>query len=348
MPEQSNKTPDQFQTAEKPDDRKQCCEVKEGRIGDVEMLDAYSRAITAVVDAAAPAVVSIFVQTQSRQDEPVLSGSGSGVVITPDGYIITNSHVVHRAKSLKVGFLDGMIRLATIIGEDPPTDLAVLRVESSGLAYAALGDSRSLHVGQVVIAIGNPLGFDSTVSTGVVSSLGRALRSQEGRLIENVIQHTAPLNPGKSGGPLVNSRGQVVGINTAIIMGAQGIGFSIPSNTTSWVTSQLLTHGRVRRGYLGIGGGARPLHRRLVRFHNIQNSSAVEVVSVDAQGPAGQAGIRVGDLIVRIGDRDVEAVDDLHRFLTEWPVGQTVQVTIIRGSEKLLVEVVPAEAGRDR
>jgi S1-C subfamily serine protease len=310
------------------------------------MLDAYSRAISTVVDAVAPAVVSIFIKTQSRQEEQSLAGSGSGVVIAPDGYILTNSHVVHRAKSLKVGFLTGATHAATLIGEDPPTDLAVIRVESSGLSYAAFGDSKHLHVGQVVIAMGNPLGFDSTVSTGVVSALGRAMRSQDGRLIENVIQHTAPLNPGNSGGPLVNARGQVVGINTAIIMGAQGIGFAIPSDTANWVVSQLLTHGRVRRGYLGIVGGVRPLHRRLVHFYKIPNNHAVEVISIDAQGPAGQAGIKIGDLIVRIDDRDIGTVDDLHRFLTEWPLGQLVPLTIIRGSEKMLVDVIPAEAGR--
>jgi S1-C subfamily serine protease len=240
--------------------------------------------------------------------------------------------------------MDGTSRAATLIGNDPPTDLAVIQVDASVLPYAVIGDSDTLHVGQVVIAIGNPLGFDSTVSTGVISALGRSLRSQDGRLIENIIQHTAPLNPGNSGGPLVNSRGQVVGINTAIIAMAQGIGFSIPSNTANRVVSQLLLHGKVQRGYLGIVAGTRRLDRRLVRFLNLADEMAIEVVSVSPDGPGGQAGIEPGDLLVAIGDRKLTTVDDLHRFLTEWPVGKPVKLTIVRGKEKMQVEVIPAEA----
>ena len=235
--------------------------------------------------------------------------------------------------------------VATLIGADPFTDLAVIRAEASGLPFAILGDSTSLRVGQLIIAIGNPFGFQSSVSTGVVSALGRALRSQEGRLIENVIQHTAPLNPGNSGGPLVDSRGRVIGINTAIIALAQGIGFSIPSNTAKWVVSQLLTHGRVRRGYLGIAAQQQPLNRRLVRFYNLAKDYAVEVLSVHPLGPAGQAGMREGDLIVAINGQDVESVDDLHRFLSEWPIGQPMKLIVIRGSERMEMSVVPAEAG---
>jgi S1-C subfamily serine protease len=200
-------------------------------------------------------------------------------------------------------------------------------------------------VGQLVIAMGNPFGFQSTVSTGVVSALGRALRSQEGRLIENIIQHTAPLNPGNSGGPLVDSRGRVVGLNTAIIAMAQGIGFAIPASTVKWVVSQLLQHGRVRRGYLGLAGRQRPLDRRLVRFHRLKTESAVEAISVDPRGPAGQAGLRQGDLIVGIQGQEVASVDDLHRFLADWPVGQPVTLTVVRGRERLELRVVPAEAG---
>jgi S1-C subfamily serine protease len=326
------------------EDRGHRCEVKAGTVSNVEPLEAYSRAVITVVEQVAPAVVGIVIQTRSHPDEPFLAGTGSGVVITPDGYILTNSHVVRSAQSVKVRFMDGASRMAQVVGEDRATDLAVIRVDTSGLAYAAIGDSDSLRVGQVVIAIGNPLGFDSTVSTGVVSALGRSLRSQDGRLIENIIQHTAPLNPGNSGGPLVNSRGQVVGINTAIIAMAQGIGFAIPSNTANWVVSQLLSQGRVRRGYLGIVAGTRRLDRRLVRFLGLSKDLAVEVVSVDPNGPAGQAGIEVGDFLISIGDRQVATVDDLHRFLTEWPVGSPVKLTIVRGKEKTEFEVVPAEA----
>jgi S1-C subfamily serine protease len=288
--------------------------------------------------------VSIVVEARSRRQEQVFAGAGSGVVIAPDGYILTNSHVVSGFSSVNVRFMDGTSRPAALIGNDPPTDLAVIQVDTSGLPYAVIGDSGSLKVGQVVIAIGNPLGFDSTVSTGVVSALGRALRSQDGRLIENIIQHTAPLNPGNSGGPLVNSHGQVVGINTAIIAMAQGIGFSIPSNTANRVVSQLLLHGRVQRGYLGIVAGTRRLDRRLVRFFNLPGDLGIEVASVDPDGPGGQAGIEPGDLLIQIGEQRLTTVDDLHKFLTEWPVGQKVKLTVIRGREKIQFEVVPVEA----
>jgi S1-C subfamily serine protease len=207
-----------------------------------------------------------------------------------------------------------------------------------------LGDSSKLRVGQLVIAIGNPFGFQSTVSTGVVSALARALRSRDGRLIENIIQHTAPLNPGNSGGPLVDSSGRVVGVNTAIIAMAQGIGLSIPSNTAKWIVSQILTNGRVRRGFLGIAGQQRPLTRRWVRFHNLSQEHAVEVISVDPHGPAGKAGIRPGDLITAANDQNVVSIDDLHRFLSEWPVGSPLVLHVLRGETRMEIEVVPAEA----
>jgi S1-C subfamily serine protease len=229
------------------------------------------------------------------------------------------------------------------VGVDPATDLAVIRADGSGLPYATLGDSGAVRVGQLIIAIGNPFGFQSTVSTGVVSALGRALRSQQGRLIENIIQHTAPLNPGNSGGPLVDSRGRIVGINTAIIMIAQGIGFSIPSNTAKWVVSQLLTYGRVRRAYLGITAQQRPLIRRLVRFHNLKNDFAVEVMSVMPDSPAAKGGIREGDLIVAINDQEVTSVDHIHSFLGEWPVGKPVKLSVIRVLGRLEKEVIPSD-----
>ncbi len=321
------------------------CEVKAEETSDVELLDAYSRAVIKVVDAVGPAVVGISVGRASANQAQVQAGAGSGVVITPDGYILTNDHVVHGVGQVGVRLSDGTSLSAHLIGTDPATDLAVIRVTASSLPHATLGDSGLLKVGQLVIAIGNPFGFQSTVSTGVVSALGRALRSQEGRLIENIIQHTAPLNPGNSGGPLVDSRGRVVGINTAIIAMAQGIGFAIPSGTAKWVVSQLLLHGRVRRGFLGLAGRAQPLERRLVRFHHLAGEYAVEAISVDPRGPAGQAGLLEGDLIVAINGQGVGNVDDIHRFLAEWPVGQAVNLIIIRGRERLELSVTPAETG---
>ncbi|HEX8949425.1 MAG TPA: trypsin-like peptidase domain-containing protein [Dissulfurispiraceae bacterium] len=320
------------------------CEISAADTSDTELLDAYSRAVIKVVDTVGPAVVGITVGTGSEQYGPEQAGAGSGTLIAPDGYILTNDHVVHGAERVSVVLADGASHNAEVVGTDPATDLAVVRANASNLPYATIGDSSTLHVGQLVIAIGNPFGFQSTVSTGVVSALGRALRSREGRLIENIIQHTAPLNPGNSGGPLVDSRGRVVGINTAIIIMAQGIGFSIPSTTARWVVSQLLAHGRVRRGYLGIAGRQRPLNKRIVRFHNLTVNAAVEIMSVDAYGPAWQAGMREGDLIVSIHGQNVESVDDLHRFLAEWPIGNPVPLIVIRGTELLHLEIAPAEA----
>jgi S1-C subfamily serine protease len=320
------------------------CEVRPNEQSDTDLLDAYSRAVIAVVDAVGPAVVSISIGRESNKSGPEIAGAGSGVVIAPDGYILTNDHVVHQADRLIITLTDGTNLGATLVGKDPATDLAVIRADGSNLKSATLGDSASLRVGQLVIAMGNPLGFQSTVSTGVVSALGRAFRSREGRLIENIIQHTAPLNPGNSGGPLLDSKGRIMGINTAIIMMAQGIGFSIPANTARWIVSQLLSYGKVRRAFLGIAGRPRPLDRRLVRFHSLLNHHAVEVLSVDPESPAGKAGMLVGDLIAAIQGERVLTVDDLHRFLAEWPIGEPVSLTVLRGKEKLEVTVKPSEA----
>jgi S1-C subfamily serine protease len=320
-----------------------CCRVGASGESDAELLDAYSRAVTSVVDAIGPSVVNISVGI-AAQPGMEQEGAGSGVVFAPDGYILTNSHVVSRATRLTTFFTDGSSLGATLVGDDPATDLAVIRANGSGLPFAELGDSSSLRVGQLVIAMGNPLGFQSTVSTGVVSALGRSLRAQNGRLIENIIQHTAPLNPGNSGGPLVDSRGRVVGINTAIIAMAQGIGFSVPANTAKWVISQLLAHGRVRRGYLGISGRNRPLDRRLARFHHLDQDQAVEAVTLDPQGPAKEAGLQEGDIITGIGDRSVVTMDDLHRYLSEWTPDQPVTLAILRGAERREVELRPREA----
>ncbi|MGB6067840.1 MAG: trypsin-like peptidase domain-containing protein [Desulfomonilaceae bacterium] len=342
MSEQSRIGPDHDDSSGL-DDRR--CRVRDAKTSDVELLDAYSRAVETVVEAVAPAVASIGVRIKSREERQAfpMGGTGSGVVIAPDGYVLTNSHVVSGAESVEVRFRDGMTRHATIVGEDPPTDLAVIRVDRSGLPYAAMGDSGELRAGQLVIAIGNPLGFDSTVSIGVVSALGRALRSRDGRLIENIIQHTAPLNPGNSGGPLVDSRGRLVGINTAIIAMAQGIGFAIPSNTANWVVPQLITQGRVRRGHLGLVAGIRRLDRRMVRLHNLSVEHAVETIRVYPGDPADRGGMRDGDLIVAMADKPVGTLDDLHRFLTEWPVGQPVKITILRRANKEEIEVIPSE-----
>jgi S1-C subfamily serine protease len=315
-----------------------------GEGSDLELLDAYSRAIVKVVEEVGPAVVGITTGSPSPRQAAEQAGAGSGVLIAPDGYILTNDHVVAQARLLQATLEDGRTLAGEIVGTDPATDLAVIRVNAAGLPFASLGDSAALRVGQVVIAIGNPFGFQSTVSTGVVSALGRALRSRAGRLIENIIQHSAPLNPGNSGGPLVDSRGRVVGVNTAIIMMAQGLGFAIPANTGKWVVSQLLTHGRVRRGYLGLVARQRPLERRLVRFHRLSAESAVEAISVDPQGPAAQAGFREGDLVVSINGQPLISVDDLHRFLAEWPIGEPVTITVIRGLERLNLQVRPREA----
>jgi len=320
------------------------CEVGDTEKSDVELLDAYSNPVITVGDAVGPAVTSISVEKQMRGTELEQLGAGSGVVIAPDGYILTNDHVVHNAKHLTVTLTNGTTLGATVVGTDPATDLAVIRADGANLPYATLGNSASLRVGQLVIAIGNPFGFQSTVSTGVVSALGRSLRSQQGRLIENIVQHTAPLNPGNSGGPLVDSRGRIVGINTAIIMIAQGIGFAISSDTAKWVVSQLLVHGRVRRGYLGIAARQRPVSRRLLRFHGLKGDMAVEVVSVASDSPAERGGVQTGDLIVAIGGQAVSSVDDLHRFLSEGLIGELVNLSLVRGKEKLEVKVAPIEA----
>jgi S1-C subfamily serine protease len=315
------------------------------RSADIELLDAYSRAVTTVVDAVGPAVVSISLRREGSSGEGVEPiGSGSGVLLTPDGYVLTNHHVVRAANRIQLTLMDGTHLGAVPVGFDPPNDLALVRANGSGLPYALLGDSSSLRVGQLVIAIGNPFGFQSTVSTGVVSATGRAMRSLEGRLIENMIQHTAPLNPGNSGGPLVDSRGRVVGVNTAIIAVAQGIGFAVPSNMARHVVSQLLTSGKVRRGYLGIAGRPRPLPRRVVRFFNLSRESGVEVVSLSSGGPAEAGGVLPGDVVVAMNGLPVQSVDDLHRLLSEVDVGSLIRLELLRGTERLTVEMEAGEA----
>ncbi len=320
------------------------CRVGPEASSGVELLDAYSQAVITVAEAVGPAVVGIIAGQDGRGKPAEPAGAGSGVIIAPDGYILTNDHVVQNAGRLAVILEDGTSLEAVRVGTDPATDLAVLRAEGSGLPWAGMGDSAQLRVGQLVIAIGNPFGFQSTVSTGVVSALGRALRSREGRLIENIIQHTAPLNPGNSGGPLVDSRGFVVGVNTAIIAMAQGIGFSIPAATARLVVAQIMTHGRVRRAHLGLIGQQRPLARPLVRRFRLAEAFAVEVVAVESRGPADRAGIREKDLIVALAGKATPGIDDIHHLLAEWPIGEPLSLTILRGGELKELQVIPTEA----
>jgi len=319
------------------------CRIDNGEVTEVELLDSYSRAVITVVETVGPAVLMVARKKAGIGNAAEQDGAGSGVIIAPDGYIFTNNHVVQGAEVLSVTMQDGTSYEAVLVGTDPATDLAIIRANGSDLPYAMLGDSTQLKAGQLVIAIGNPFGFNSTVSTGVVSALGRALRSREGRLIENIIQHTAPLNPGNSGGPLVDSRGRVVGINTAIIAIAQGIGFSVPAATANWVISEILVNGRVRRGYLGLAAQQRQLIRRLARWHNLDNNYGVEVVGINAEGPAARAGVARGDIIVAIGGVKTETVDDLHRTLSERSVGEPIDLVILRGQERLVLNVTPVE-----
>ena len=292
---------------------------------DADVLDAYSQAVVNVVDTVSPAVVSVTGRGgQARQ------GAGSGFVITPDGYAITNSHVVGKRSGLSAETHEGDRVDAEVIGDDPATDVALLRLAASDLPYAEIGDSDTLRVGQLVIAMGSPLGLHSTVSTGVVSALGRSMRGQDGRLIENIIQHAAPINPGNSGGPLVESRGRVVGVNTAIIQFAQGLGFAVPSATVQWVASELLQHRTVRRRQLGVVATTRQLPKSFVREFDLLADQAVEVVEVAPNSHADKAGIEPGDLIVAINDRIVSSVDDVHRLLSIAPANTKLEVAFIR------------------
>ena len=315
---------------------------------DDELLDSYSRTVTRAVEKIGPAVVNIRVQKTSpeKRSGAESGGSGSGFVIAPDGFILTNSHVVHGADKLEVTLADGQVHRASLVGEDPETDLAVIRIFASQLAHAHLGDSNSVRVGQIAVAIGSPYGFQHTVTAGVVSALGRSMRSQSGRLIDNVIQTDAALNPGNSGGPLVNSRGEVIGVNTAIILPAQGICFAIASNTAEFVTAWLIKDGRIRRSWIGVIGQNVPIHRRVARFHRLAAEQGVLVAGVEAQSPAGRAGLREGDVIVAFGGETVSSIDELHRHLVAGVIGVPSLVTIIRHTEKLDAVVTPEELVR--
>jgi S1-C subfamily serine protease len=297
-----------------------------------EPLDAYSAAVVGAVDAVAPAVVSVYVGGAAEAAR-ARGGAGSGVVVTPDGYLLTNEHVVQQVSEARVTFVDGRSVAAVVAGRDPATDLAVLRAQAGSLPYAQLASEQRLRAGQLVVAVGNPFGFESTVSAGVVSALGRSLRSRQGRLIEGIVQHTAALNPGNSGGPLVDAFGRVVGINTAIIAVAQGIGFAVPAATAQWVLTEILTQGRVRRAWLGVAARDRPLDLRLVRALGLRAPRAVEIMSREAQGPAAQADLHPGDLIVSVDGATVDGIDALHRHLSRVAPGAALQLQVVRRTQ---------------
>lgn len=304
---------------------------------DAELLDVYSETVAGVAERISPAVVQV---RSYRGDKP--AGSGSGFAFTPDGYLLTNAHVVQDSTDLEVITLDGKVLKASLVGSDPDTDVAVLKVDPLEIPALTLGDSTKLRVGQMAIAIGNPYGFQFTVTAGVVSALGRSMRSETGRTIDEVIQTDAALNPGNSGGPLLNSKGEAIGINTAIIPTAQGICFAVPIQTAQRVALLLLRDGEVKRAYLGVGGQSVPLGRLAVRAHELAGDSGVLVLHIEAASPASRAGLKEGDLIVALGDRRIEAVDDLHRILVEAMIGVKTSVTILRGNHKIELPITLA------
>lgn len=305
---------------------------------DEQLLDAYSRAVTGAAARIMPSVVNIDVHGETR-------GGGSGFLFTPDGFILTNSHVVSGARSIDVTLADGTRYAASITGDDPHTDLAVIRVSAPTQTPAVLGDSDAIRQGHVVVAVGNPYGFQCTVTAGVVSALGRTMRAKSGRLIDNVIQTDAALNPGNSGGPLVNSHGEVIGVNTAVILPAQGICFAIGVNTAKFVAARLMRDGRIVRSYIGVAGQTVALHRRVVRFYDLAVATGVLVASTEPGSPAEKAGLQQGDVIVAYGGKGVASVDDLHRILTDEQVGMQSVLTLVRHTEKLDLTIVPVLAG---
>ena len=316
-----------------------------------DLMDAYSRAVITAAEKVSPSVVYIEVQQpvrSGRGNGPRMPqearGSGSGFIFTPDGFILTNSHVVHGAKRIEVTVSDGHKLEAELIGDDPDTDLAVIRINAPNLVPAHLGEAQKIRVGQLVVAIGNPYGFQYSVTAGVVSALGRSLRAQSGRLMDDVIQTDAALNPGNSGGPLVNSRGEVIGVNTAMILPAQGISFATSIDTAKFVASRLIRDGRVSRSYIGLAGQNVPLPRRIVRYYDLAVESGVFVVSFEGNSPARNAGLQEGDIIVGFDDHATAGIDDLHKLLSEDRIGHKSSLVVIRGTEKLSLEVIPEES----
>jgi S1-C subfamily serine protease len=317
---------------------------------DEDLMDAYSRAVISAAEKVSPSVVYIEVQQPVRSRRggaPRMPhearGSGSGFIFTPDGFILTNSHVVHGATGIEVTVSDGHKHQADLIGDDPDTDLAVIRINALNLVPAHLGETKKIRVGQLAVAIGNPYGFQYSVTAGVISALGRSLRAQSGRLMDDVIQTDAALNPGNSGGPLVNSRGEVIGVNTAMIMPAQGISFATSIDTAKFVASRLIRDGKVSRSYIGLGGQNVPLPRRIVRYYDLKVESGILVVSFEGDSPARNAGLREGDVIIGFDDHLIAGIDDLHKLLSEDRIGNKSSLVIIRGTEKLSLEVVPWE-----
>jgi len=318
---------------------------------DDDVLDAYSRAVITAAEKVSPSVVYIEVEqgvSNRRPNIPRLPqerrGSGSGFIVTPDGFILTNSHVVHGAKKIEVTLADGHKHQADLIGDDPDTDLAVIRINAPNLVPAQLGEAQRIRVGQLVIAIGNPYGFQYTVTAGVVSALGRSLRAQSGRLMDAVIQTDAALNPGNSGGPLVNSGGEVIGVNTAMILPAQGICFATSIDTAKFVASRLIRDGKVSRSYIGLAGQNVPLPRRIVRYYDLAVESGIFVISFENDSPARKGGVREGDIIIAFDDRPIAGIDDLHKLLTEERIARRSSLTVIRGTDKFAIEVMPEES----
>src|SRR5436305_5332907 len=313
---------------------------------DAMLLDEYSRTIVSAANRVGPAVVNIDIKQRldSRRGPREVGGSGSGFVIAPDGFILTNCHVVHAANQIAVSLPDGREYSGQLVGDDPDTDLAVIRIDAPQLAHVRLADSENLRVGQVVIAIGNPLGFQASVTAGVISALGRSMHAQSGRLIDNIIQTDAALNPGNSGGPLANSAGEVIGVNTAVIRPAQGICFAIASNTAKFIAGWLIKDGKIRRSYIGVGGQNVPIHRRIARFYGLPLETGVLAVSVEKNSPAERAGVREGDLIVAFNGEPIGSVHHLPKKLVGEQINVSASLTIIRHTEKLDVRILPVES----
>lgn len=319
-----------------------------GTTDDVALLDAYSQAVIGATDNVSPSVVYIEVQSRNRRHQQSVGGSGSGFIFTPDGFILTNSHVVHATEKIKVTFSDGGRSEAQLIGDDPDTDLAVIRVTAPNLVPVAFGDSDKIRVGQVAIAIGNPYGFQYTVTAGVVSALGRSLRSRSGRLMDDIIQTDASLNPGNSGGPLVDSHGRVIGVNTAMIMGAQSICFAIAANTAKFVAGRLIRDGRIRRSYIGLAGQNVPLPRRVTYYYKLPVEAGVLVISVEPESPALRAGLLEGDVIIGFDQQPIAGIDALHRLLTDAKVGVKSELEVLRRNELIRLAIAPQEAPPSR
>jgi len=308
-----------------------------------DLMDAYSQAVVSAAATVSPSIVNIDVRRTGPQGAKVMQGSGSGFIFTPDGFVLTNSHVVHGASAVEVMLTDGGHYPAELIGDDPDTDLAVLRIAAPSLVPVSMGDSLKARVGQLVIAIGNPYGFQCTVTTGVISALGRSLRSTSGRLIDDIIQTDAALNPGNSGGPLVTSRGDVIGVNTAVILPGQGICFAIAINTAKFVASRLIRDGKIRRGYIGVAGQNISLPRRVIRLHKLSVETGILVISVEPNSPAQRAGLQPGDVILSYDNQSTSGIDDLHKLLTEALVGIASPLEVLRGHEKRTIQIAAEE-----